>query len=99
MNNAATASHSIVGGFVALMILMVMYFGPTIVALTRKHRSVMQIALVNFFFGWTVIGWLIAFIWAFGAPQTSQQTIVVHAVGAVHHAPAAPVPQEPPASA
>jgi hypothetical protein len=72
-----------------------MYFGPTIIALARKHRSVLQIGLVNFFFGWTVIGWILALIWAFGAPsQSAQQTIIVQA-NATNHPPPAPIQAAP----
>ena len=41
-----------------------MYFLPTIIAIARSKRDILGILLVNFFFGWTVIGWFIALIWA-----------------------------------
>jgi hypothetical protein len=41
------------------------YFIPSIAAKSNKHRSSDAILLVNFFFGWTALGWLIALIWAF----------------------------------
>ena len=31
----------------------------------RKKRNLISIGLLNFFLGWTVIGWIIALIWAF----------------------------------
>ena len=30
----------------------------------RAHPRIVSIALLNIFFGWTVIGWVIAFVWA-----------------------------------
>ena len=42
-----------------------LYFVPTIVAGVRKKRNLVSIGLLNFFLGWTVIGWIIALIWAF----------------------------------
>jgi hypothetical protein len=41
------------------------YFLPTFVAVRRKHGNVSSIALTNFFFGWTFVGWVVALVWAF----------------------------------
>jgi hypothetical protein len=41
-----------------------MYFLPTIIAIVRGKRDIVGILLLNFFLGWTVIGWFIALIWA-----------------------------------
>jgi hypothetical protein len=51
-------------GVVGVIVLVSCYFMPTIIALLRDRRGVGGVALVNFFFGWTVIGWLVAFIWS-----------------------------------
>jgi len=40
------------------------HFLPTIIAALRNGRSVVGIFLLNLFLGWTVIGWVIALIWA-----------------------------------
>ena len=40
------------------------YFLPTIVALVRHKRNVVSILLLNLFLGWTLIGWIIALVWA-----------------------------------
>jgi hypothetical protein len=42
----------------------VMYFLPSIIALARSKRDVAAILLLNLFLGWTVIGWVIALVWA-----------------------------------
>jgi len=42
----------------------VMYFLPSIIALARGKRDLLAIFLLNFFLGWTVIGWVVALIWA-----------------------------------
>ena len=42
----------------------VMYFLPSIVALARNKRDVLAILLLNFLLGWTLIGWIVALIWA-----------------------------------
>lgn len=43
----------------------VMYFLPSIIG--RHKRSAGAIVLFNALFGWTVIGWIIALIWACAA--------------------------------
>ena len=40
------------------------HFLPTILAALRNSRSVVGIFLVNLFLGWTIIGWIVALIWA-----------------------------------
>jgi hypothetical protein len=42
----------------------VMYFLPTIVALARSKRDALAIFLLNLFLGFTVIGWIVALVWA-----------------------------------
>lgn len=43
---------------------LALYFVPSIVAKVRRHKNVVPIELVNIFFGWTVIGWVVALAWA-----------------------------------
>jgi hypothetical protein len=42
----------------------VMYFLPSIIALARSKRDIAGIVLLNFFLGWTLIGWVVALVWA-----------------------------------
>jgi hypothetical protein len=42
----------------------VMYFLPSIVALARSKRDIAAIVLLNLFLGWTIIGWVVALVWA-----------------------------------
>jgi hypothetical protein len=41
-----------------------LYFLPTIVALLREKYDKVSIFLLNFFLGWSVIGWIVALVWA-----------------------------------
>ena len=41
-----------------------MYFLPSILALARNKRDTLSIFLLNLFLGWSVIGWVIALVWA-----------------------------------
>jgi hypothetical protein len=42
----------------------VMYFLPSIIAIARSKRDITAIVLLNFFLGWTMIGWVVALVWA-----------------------------------
>jgi len=42
----------------------VMYFLPSILALARNKRDTLAIFLLNLFLGWSVIGWIVALVWA-----------------------------------
>lgn len=42
----------------------VFYFLPAIIAFARSKRDAMSILVLNFFLGWTAIGWVIALVWA-----------------------------------
>lgn len=41
-----------------------MYFLPTILAFARNKRDTAAILLLNLFLGWTMIGWVVALVWA-----------------------------------
>jgi len=43
---------------------LVFYFLPAILAFARHKRDTTSILLLNFFLGWTAIGWVIALVWA-----------------------------------
>jgi len=47
-----------------LGIPILMYFLPSIIALARSKRDVLAIFLLNLFLGWSVIGWIVALVWA-----------------------------------
>lgn len=57
---------------VILLILVLPYWIPTIVAFIRHIDRKVGIILVNVFFGWTVLGWIGALIWACMAETESQ---------------------------
>jgi hypothetical protein len=47
---------------VEFLLLAIVYFLPALVA--HKKRQANSIAIANFFFGWTVIGWIVCLVWA-----------------------------------
>jgi hypothetical protein len=57
---------NIFGTILTLGVLLVglyVYF-PTIVAVFRNHRQLLAIFVLNLFLGWTLVGWVIALVWA-----------------------------------
>jgi hypothetical protein len=51
-------------GFWIIVGFVTLYFVPAIVAFSRKHNSKVAILVVNFVFGWSLVGWVIALFWA-----------------------------------
>lgn len=45
-------------------LMLGLYFLPAIVAAGRGHNSGGAIFLLNLLLGWTVLGWIIALVWA-----------------------------------
>jgi len=54
---------SIFGGF-AFLLSLAFYFLPTIIALARRRQNTPAIFLLNFFLGWTFVGWVVALVWS-----------------------------------
>ena len=52
--------------FIVLLVLFLfaLYLLPTFIAFSRDHRNRWIIFIVNIVFGATVLGWLIALVWA-----------------------------------
>ena len=50
-----------------ILFLFALYWLPTLIALVRQTPSALGIVMLNFFLGWTVIGWIVALVWALAA--------------------------------
>lgn len=62
---------------ILLIPFLIIYFLPTIIALSRKKTNRTAIFLLNFFLGWTFVGWIVSLVWACTSNNQSQ-TIVVN---------------------
>jgi threonine/homoserine/homoserine lactone efflux protein len=47
----------------------VVYFLPALIAVRRDHENDSAIILLNLLLGWTVVGWVVALVWAVLADQ------------------------------
>jgi hypothetical protein len=54
----------IAGIIIGVVVAILAYWLPTIVAWRRGVPNVFQIGLLNFLAGWTMVGWVIAIVWA-----------------------------------
>jgi hypothetical protein len=54
------------GEFLIIIILVgvVIYFSPAIIAFNRKHRNRWVILAINFVFGGTLIAWVLCLVWS-----------------------------------
>ena len=51
-------------GGIALVILLIVYFLPSFVALRRKKSNGNAILVLNLLLGWTLVGWVVSLVWA-----------------------------------
>lgn len=64
-------------GFAPVVALVVLaaaagvYFLPAIVASSRGHHQATAITVLNLVAGWTLVGWVVALVWAFVRPPKS----------------------------
>lgn len=58
------------------IVLLALYFLPTIIAWRRGKSNIISIFLLNFFLGWSFIGWMISLFWACSSEQP--QTVIVN---------------------
>jgi len=68
-------------GATELLIIIIpfiaIYFLPSFIALSRKKTNRAAIILLNFFLGWTFVGWIVSLVWACTS-NNQPQTIVVN---------------------
>ncbi|UVC11981.1 superinfection immunity protein [Rhizobium sp. TH2] len=65
--------------------MVALYLAPSIIAFYRKHPSKGSIIAVNILLGWSIAGWIWAFIWSLG---TTRHNVVV-----INPSPVAATPQ------
>lgn len=53
--------------------VFITYVMPWSIAALRDHRQQYMIGLLNLLLGWTVIGWVVAFLWAAATKSGHEQ--------------------------
>lgn len=59
---------------VAVVVALVVYLLPGIIALRRKERHALAVFAVDLLFGWTVVGWFATTVWATGYASARAKT-------------------------
>ncbi|WNI31520.1 superinfection immunity protein [Streptomyces sp. ITFR-6] len=49
-----------IGGLALIVVIVLAYFVPTVVAFTRGVSNSGSVFVLNLFLGWTVVGWVVA---------------------------------------
>lgn len=92
----ADAGSAAAGGIIGLLVIVawvvgtVIYFIPTFIAFRRNKSNKIAILALNFFLGWSLVGWVVSLVWALSneAPANLSQVVV-------HHTYEPPVPAAP----
>jgi GDSL-like Lipase/Acylhydrolase family/Superinfection immunity protein len=62
-----------------IILVLVFYLLPSVIATTRKVQHDSAIILINVIFGWTILGWIAALIWAIvEQPRGDMQPPKIH---------------------
>jgi len=48
-----------------IIVIIVLYFLPSLVAYFRQHRNILAIFVLNLLLGWSVLGWVGSLVWSF----------------------------------
>ncbi|MDR3547700.1 MAG: superinfection immunity protein [Candidatus Pacebacteria bacterium] len=59
---------------VTILILIALYFLPSIIGFARHKRNGGAIFALNLFLGWTCVGWVVSLVWAL----TKDEIVVVN---------------------
>lgn len=76
------AAHLVLYAYVGLVVgvMLVLYELPAIVAYRRDHRQFPAILLLNILLGWTILGWVAAFIWSCVAESVAEEIPIAPSV-------------------
>lgn len=89
-SNGLAETMAVIGILFWIVLSLGFYFLPTIIAFVRKRPNAVPILLLNFFLGWTLVGWVVSLVWAASSDRPAQQIIVNTTVAAPPTPPTAP---------
>lgn len=58
---------------VLLSLCTIGYLLPTTIAIIRRRTNTGAIFVLNLFLGWTLVGWVVALVWAVATDQQNQK--------------------------
>ena len=81
-------------GAIMVIILVALYFTPTVVAAIRRVPNIGSVIVINLFLGWSIIGWIVALAMAARSTPPAQQVVLNQSL-----APSVPAVPPPPVKA
>ena len=69
---------------IIISVFSFLYLLPTGIAVGRKRSNTGSIFVLNFFLGWTLVGWVIALIWA--VAEDAKKSLQVPVMPVTHSA-------------
>ena len=64
------------GLFLLGLVAIVVYFIPAAVGFARRKENRFAIFLLNLFLGWSLLGWVVALVWAVSKDKLPQAVIM-----------------------
>lgn len=58
-----------------ILLAAAVYLAPAAIAYNREHTNRVAIFVFNLFLGWTLLGWVIALVWAVAARRATVQAV------------------------
>lgn len=82
-NEASAGDMAAVGGGLAVLALpfLAIYLIPAIIGFIRKKDNKMAILILNLLLGWSVVGWVVALVWAVSKDKQPQTIIINNGPG------------------
>ena len=65
--------HNLMPPLVLGVGIILVYFLPTLVAVSRGHRNLLAVFVLNLFLGWTILGWIAALVWAVMRSEANEE--------------------------
>ncbi|AXF22212.1 hypothetical protein CUJ89_06855 [Burkholderia pyrrocinia] len=56
------------------VVILALYFIPSLIAFKRRHHNRVAITGLNVLLGWSVLGWIAAFVWSLTAVTKGSQS-------------------------
>lgn len=63
------------GLFLLGLVAVVVYFVPAAVGFARRKENRFAIFLLNLFLGWSLLGWVVALVWAVSKDRVPQAVV------------------------
>jgi hypothetical protein len=66
-----------------LVLCLFFYFLPILFAADRNHSKIAAIAALNIVAGWTIVGWVVALVWAFTEKNEGNRRGLLHVLDSI----------------